>query len=368
MSTHATIEELRQLRRGGLPPDRTLALTRHLAACETCMALSAAEIDVDAAAHGLRERIEVRDFEHPDVENELTAYVDGTLEKSESDRIETHLETCPRCSVDAADLRAASQQVRRHGSRGLFWAAAAAALLAALLAIALLLLRRSPQPADPLPSASTHTQSPSAPAPAPRAPRPPPLANREWETLVATALETGRVEMPEELRQVRTSREELRGTTPVPATATFTPAGVIVESDRPAFLWPATPGATYVVKVFDPDYEPVASSGELDRAEWTPLRPLPRDVRLAWEVEVRTGTRRTTIPASPDPAALFRILPDSQRRELELARRNHPDHHLLLGILYARAGLQKEAAQELRRASADQPEARRVREWVEGWE
>lgn len=53
-------------------------------------------------------------------------------------------------------------------------------------------------------------------------------------------------------------------------------------------------------------------------------------------------------PRPPAPQARFRILDQAKANELAKARRAYPSSHLTLGLLYAQAGLLKEAEQELR--------------------
>jgi hypothetical protein len=62
--------------------------------------------------------------------------------------------------------------------------------------------------------------------------------------------------------------------------------------------------------------------------------------------------------------ATFAVLDAEARRELDAARRFAPDDHLLLGVLYARAGLQHKAAEELARGDSS---ARALAAGVRNW-
>ena len=53
-------------------------------------------------------------------------------------------------------------------------------------------------------------------------------------------------------------------------------------------------------------------------------------------------------PRPPAPQARFRVLDRAKADELARAKRAYPSSHLTLGLLYAEAGLLKEAEQELR--------------------
>jgi hypothetical protein len=55
-----------------------------------------------------------------------------------------------------------------------------------------------------------------------------------------------------------------------------------------------------------------------------------------------------TAPRPPAPQAKFRVLDQAKANELARARRTHASSHLTLGLLYADAGLLREAEQEFR--------------------
>ena len=55
-----------------------------------------------------------------------------------------------------------------------------------------------------------------------------------------------------------------------------------------------------------------------------------------------------TSPRPPAPQAKFRVLDQAKANELAQARRDHRSSHLTLGLLYADAGLLREAEQEFR--------------------
>ena len=55
-----------------------------------------------------------------------------------------------------------------------------------------------------------------------------------------------------------------------------------------------------------------------------------------------------TSPRPPAPQAKFRVLDQAKANELANARRAHSSSHLTLGLLYADAGLLREAEQEFR--------------------
>jgi hypothetical protein len=263
---------------------------------------------------------------HPDAAAQLPAYVDGTLDEHERDFVEVHLDTCARCREDVGDLQELRGSVsRRRSPAGRIAGAtpkqiAAGAAVVIVIAVGALLMRRTPE------------------------------VRRE-----AAVQRPHRIAAPEVIRELRPPREVLRAMrNTVPAMPH--PSGVVVESDRPELTWPAFEGEA-VVRVFA-DGREVAHSGPLHEPRWTPPDPLPRGTTLAWQVEVRRGESLEIIPAPPDPPALFRVLDARTAQKIAAARADH----LLAGILYARAGVQDRAIEELRLAHADDL-ARSVASW-----
>jgi hypothetical protein len=142
---------------------------------------------------------------------------------------------------------------------------------------------------------------------------------------------------------------------------------VVLVTDRPRFRWHAG-GARAVVSIFDGPRR-VARSGLLNVSEWTPDSPLPRGRTYQWQVELRNGTPHI-VPAPPDPPAAFRVMDEPSLQELSAALRERPDDHLLLAVLYARAGARSDAAKELaayRAAHANDAAARQLAESLQSW-
>jgi hypothetical protein len=266
---------------------------------------------------------------HPDAATQLAPYVDDQLDDDQRDFVIAHLDICARCREDVDDLLEVQLEMNRGAAarprpRRYAWlAVAAAAAVAVVIAASFALRERTPR-------ASKAAASPYA-------------------ALVAAAQRDGHLDPPPFIRELRPGAEVLRA----PAGAAHAmpqPAGVVVESDRPLFSWDAS--APGVVQVFENQRE-IARSPRLHATRWTPDRPLPRGVTLAWQVEVeRAGGDVEVIPAPPLPPALFRVIDAKSAADIEAARRRFPNDHLLAGILYARAGVQDRAMRELRAAHA----------------
>jgi hypothetical protein len=280
---------------------------------------------------------------HLDLDAEMVPYVEGVLGGAELEIVESHLEDCAICRGEVDDLRRVSPAVPRR--RWPLFAIAASVLIGFILVLVTSIDR--PPPPAPRPSPPTAAVSPPARA----------SVRPEWTALVDRALSEGRLPVPDSLAALRGGATVLRGDA-VPQVRAFAPDGVVVETTRPRFTWPAAPGATYTVFVFDGDQQ-VVDSGPLKRTEWVSDRPLARGRTYSWQVETAHGDTKSIAPAPA--AAKFRILGAQEHQELEAARAAHADDPLLLAVLAARAGLLEEARKELAKlASSPDPRVRRL--------
>jgi hypothetical protein len=230
------------------------------------------------------------------------------------------------------------------------WVAAAVAAAIAIAFLVTLVRWPTAPPGQRTPVVRKPAPPPPRRAPERVAPAPPAYARAEWAQLVAGVLAAGQLPFPSDLAILRGGLEPVRGEAPGPTT-TLVPAGIVIDETRPAFSWPPRAGATYVVSIFDGDRE-VAHSEPLTTRAWTPPRALPRGRTYTWQVEAKTAGGIEVLPAPPAPPARFRIVGAGEHAELEAARAAHPDDHLLLAALYARAGLEAEAKEQLRQVEA----------------
>jgi hypothetical protein len=278
---------------------------------------------------------------HPNVERELVDFVDGALDREGRELVEAHLESCSRCREDVDDLRDVREQLAREQRprrvRVPLYLVAAAMLVVVVALASLLLLRGS---TGTLPATPVVRRTP-------------------WNAAVADARRSGRIEAPPVIGELRPPPDVLRAPGVAPSEMPQ-PSGVVVESDRPTFTWAAAAGPS-VVRVFHDDRE-IARSPRLREPRWMPEEPLPRGITLTWQVEVTRGDRVDIIPSPPAPPALLRVLDAQTAATIAAARTRSPGDHLLLGVLYARAGVQDRAIEELRAAHADNLAAS-VRAW-----
>jgi anti-sigma factor RsiW len=361
MNDHLTDDDLLPFLRGDLPRARVTAVVRHLGACERCASAAEANGRVARSSAALARQME--EDEHPPVESLLTGFVDGTLGDAGREQVAVHLESCGRCREDVADLHAAALVLR--SPRRSAWPRATAAAAVVLIATALLVTRmRLPQGKAPSGRALT-TSTATSVRPAPQQPpvMPSPVVAPEWSAALAAALRGGSVVMPAALAELQVQADPQRA----PGTsrpARMEPSSAIVETDRPLLRWTPAAKASYEVTIFDGS-RVVADSGSLRQPQWRPERALLRGRLYHWQVRVRGRGVDTILPAPPAPPALFRVLDRATHEELVNARAATGGDPLLLGVLYARAGLRTEAEQELSRV--DTPDGRRLLNGVKAW-
>ena len=140
------------------------------------------------------------------------------------------------------------------------------------------------------------------------------------------------------------------------------PVGNVLLNDRPTFRWSALDGATgYVVEVYDDRFNLVATSPQLTARSWAAPQTLPRGKVYSWQVKALKDGQEIKSPRPPAPQAKFRVLDRAKADELARAKRAYPSSHLTLGLLYAEAGLLKEAEQELRLLQRANPDSELAR-------
>jgi hypothetical protein len=142
------------------------------------------------------------------------------------------------------------------------------------------------------------------------------------------------------------------------------PIGKVELTNRPTFRWAALPNATnYVVEIYNEQFNLITASPPLTATTWTMTKPLQRGALYTWQVKANKDGQEITSPRPPAPQARFRILSQAQANDLIQARRNAGTSHLMLGLLYAKAGLLDEAEvqfQALQMANPNSPIPRRL--------
>jgi len=358
--SHLSDSELAGYRKRTLAAAELLRVDEHLTSCADCRDRIFESGLLAAQARALRNQF----IEHLDYD-EIVACAEGTPEAS----VGAHVAECALCRAEVDDLRVFRMQlaqpqvepvrrepivmpVRRARWKKPVWLAAAAGLLV-VAGMAVWSLQRPA--AAPAPEIAQQPVQPREPALTP-----------EQQQAVQLAMASHKLERASVLNRLAAKRGVLLG---APAEAkTFeilAPVGTTTVNDRPVFQWQAMNGASsYVVAVFDENFNKVAESPAVTVPEWQPEEPLVRGVVFNWQVSARVGGRTVRAPVPPAPEARFELVSAETAGEIEKARRLHAGNHLLLAVLYARAGALDDAAKEAV-AISDAGLARDLRQSIE---
>lgn len=171
-----------------------------------------------------------------------------------------------------------------------------------------------------------------------------------YQSLVKKVLTNQRVEKSSQLNGLSRPSSALMGSDqPADQFSVMDPVGNVLMTNRPNFRWTPMEGAAgYVVEVYDSKFKLVVASPQVTRNSWVATQPLPWGNVYSWQVKAIKDGQEITSPGPPAPQAKFRILDRAKVNELANARRSYGSSHLVLGMLYAEAGLLKESEQELR--------------------
>jgi hypothetical protein len=319
-----------------------------------------AEPDEGAVTDLLRQLLEDENERHLSYA-QLERLVDRQSSPADEAVAESHLAECPSCRADVAHLRQIAAQVRGETRTTVVpfksrtqwkwipragWAAIAAA---ALVAAVVWWPSTSPiRLADGGHRIVIHANG----------------TVRGLESLapdaraaVESALRVGHLETPAEFNDPRDRAGTLLGGSSTPQEILLSPLGVVID-DRPVFEWRGDGTAgEYSVHVFDGRGDEVSQSWVLRERRWQPDTPLPRGQVFTWQVVAADSGRERVFPAPPAHEARFRVLETAAVQQLDLARRSSGASHLVMGVLYARAGLFGDARRELAALSADNPKA-----------
>ena len=337
MSDHLEAAQLEGYLARTLDPAALLAADDHIAHCSACRERAAASVP---PIRQLRRSFAARHLS----QESLSDYAEGRL----SDRgAQAHLRECAQCRAEAGDLRAFVREGKRRPATAsparLWWRLAAAAALCALAIAAVIVLRNRPH----TPNLAAIPGNAALPA--------------DLAAMRDTALKTGRLFVPPEIAALRGERESQLGTATESQPQLETPVGTGVLSPRPEFRWkPVADAQRYEVVLFDAQGNPAASSGALQSPSWTPPRDLAEGTYF-WELNVVVNGKRITAPRPPAPQARFLVITQAERLRLATLAARYPRDHVLLGILYARAGALDDARRELAAAAAGgQKDAQRL--------
>ncbi len=418
---HLTQKQVEDFSRNQLLASDLLAVSDHLGECDLCRRRVEADLNGDISFFALHEETFGEDGHstaHLTVD-QTAGYVDKNLNGEALQMVVDHLGNCEQCALAVEDLRAYRNEIapsldREYrpaeiaaGSRSswgerfvsLFRIRPVPAFGGAVVAVLLLVfvawvVWRMPK--DDHREEVVVVPSPSLePTPAPLASVPPEpvtpvttvaqlndgnavvsldqqgkLSGADnlpagYQDLLKKTLSGQRIEKSSQLQGLTRPPSALMGTNDQAAEfSVLEPGGNVLLSDRPTFRWSRMEGATgYVVEVYDDQFKLVSSSPQITTLSWTATTALPRGHVYSWQVKATRDGQETTSPRPPAPQAKFRVLDQAKANELTQAKRAYGSSHLALGLLYAEAGLLREAEAEfrlLRRANPDSEVAQRL--------
>ena len=186
-----------------------------------------------------------------------------------------------------------------------------------------------------------------------------------YEQTVKDALRTERLKLPASLQEVRSQSGTLMGG----GQAEFSvrsPVGIIIETDRPTFRWTAVDGgASYTVTIYDSKLSKVTESDTLPSTEWTPPSALARGRTYIWQVRATREGRQVVAPSPAAGRAKFKVLEQSRVDQIAQAKRSSYKSHLVMGLVYAEAGLLTEAENEFNSLLKENPDSSTARKLLQ---
>jgi anti-sigma factor RsiW len=376
-----------------------LTASDHLGECEACRRMIQSASNEDSAFFALHTQIFGEDAGKHLTPQQTAAYVDKDLAGESMQMVVDHLGTCEECSLAVEDLHAFRNELAPSLDReyrpaipqprdswrqkfvALFRISPVPAFGGAALAVLLLtmiawLVWRTPRTSEPevvvtptpisqrspLPqpeSAATETVSPTVVAQlndgagvlmldqegklSGAGDLPP-----SYQNLLKKTLSSQRIDRSAQLHGLSRPPSSLMGSGDQKKEfSVLEPAGSVLLSTQPTFRWSALEGAVgYVVEIYDEQFKLAASSPQVSNLSWTTT--LARGKVYSWQVKAIKEGQEITSPRPPAPQAKFRILDQAKANEIGKAKRAYASSHLTLALLYADAGLLKEAEQELR--------------------
>lgn len=417
MAEHLSGQAIELYRRRQIDAAERRRTDAHLAVCQDCLkrVLNAEHsvLAVDALTEAFLPSVGEEPFHLSD--SELTRHLTGSIAKADQTILESHLAICVPCkgriSVLAADhlSRAFDSEDQTPKWRFQPWrawglsvptqVAVAIAVVGFLLLGIVLWRQKSSFSAREESAGNTSRETPTASPPAdpskeatpkpgdgPDASTPSVLAtlrdnNREIrlsqdgklsgleefdesaKRMVKATLAGESLAKPKVLDDLSSPPIKLLGDPPGDTTFELIgPFGRVIAEDRPTFKWRVFSGAaSYVVSIFDENFNRLARSPVLSKTDWTAAAPLPRGRVYSWEVTATKDGKEITAPVAPALRAEFRILETEKVSALTKLKQQRPVSHLALGLMYAHLGLVPEAEGQFRQLAKENPDSATAR-------
>jgi hypothetical protein len=345
MVNHLSDSEIARYRQRLSPPEELLRTDEHLTQCTECRTRVIEEARLSVGTHLAYEQME--------------GYVDKTIGPLERQKILAHTRVCPVCAgelQDLEDLRAEIQAApaQAPAARGGRISVGRASIGSGIGPWrGLITLRRRPAVAVAAAAAivlAVAFLGWGMPDWHPDTPPPQDVLTADERSDVQEAVKTGDIRLAQPLGILRGADRALLGPADTQtASLRLDPVGEWIRQTTPLLQWSAPPLAMgYAVEIFDDHLTLIQRSPPLHEPRWQVDGALERGRVYLWQVTVTfTDGEVVSLPRPPAPEARFGVLGGEQVAELQRVERARPDAHLDLGILYARAGLLKDAEQEL---------------------
>jgi hypothetical protein len=354
MPNHLSKEQIAAYQRKLASPEELISADDHLAACAECKQLLAAEDWTSVLRQRDRTGSGLPAAQHLSYE-QLEGIVDQTLSAEELEQARSHLAGCNACAAELKDLQsfktelnAENEKSRKkiglekntHTRKDFRWFPLRIALAASVcLLIAVIGIKLLPphSPTSDMPLASQIPTINELPP--------------DEQNLLREAIEKNKIAYSPELVGLTSRQGTLLGPIEHARFDVLQPKGEVVLDSRPAFRWPPLPGAkSYSVAIFDTRLAQLQTSAQLgsDITTWRAPAPLEPGRIYQWQVKATMQDGSIVIvPAPPDPEAKFRILDPEKAGALDRFHNAHLNAHIMMGILYAQAGILEMAEKEL---------------------
>ena len=426
MTEHLTDQLVELYQRRQIDPAERQKSDAHLAVCQACLNRVLDPEHAVLVLHSLSEAFLPSLDEEPFhlSHAELKNYVGGAAAKADRIICESHIEICDQCKEELR-LLSTSPAAQKSQSKALpltarfawfrpAWKSftparvAVAIALLGLLALAVVQWRRQQSFVSTKDTAGNGSrETPTAAPPPATGATSKPAAGQDAsnESMVVSLKDNGReirldqegkltgleyldepaqkivkevlagerLAKPKALDELSSPRIKLLGDAPNGiALRLISPLGKIITEERPTLRWRELNGATsYVVSVFDQNFNLIAKSPPLSKPEWTLAAPLQRGRSYSWEVTALKEGKGITAPVAPAPRAQFKVLEADQLSALTRLKQQQPVSHLALGLMYARCGLVSDARAEFRqlvKANPDSEIATKLLRAVQAWQ
>ncbi|MBC8029781.1 MAG: hypothetical protein H7Z16_06700 [Pyrinomonadaceae bacterium] len=416
MAEHLTEQEIELYRRREANHGDRRVIAAHLAVCDECLKRVLDSEHSVVAFNALSEAFLPAVDEMPfHLSNaELVRYSASAVASADRIICESHLEICEQCSEELGLLRASHAPGKLISKRRAGWLQAwsltparvtVAIALLGFMVFAIVLWRQRSSVTPREESARTNSQGQVASSsPLPSSSNPATQTDNSHQSNLASLKDndreirldqggklTGLEEFDESAQQMARAAlagealakpDVLDNLSPPPIKLLgqpdadgfqlISPLSRVVTEQRPNLRWREFKGATsYVVSLFDNNFNRVAKSPPLSKPTWRLAVPLQRGQTYSWEVTAVKDGEEITAPVAPAPRAQFRVLEADKLNALTKLKGQRPASHLALGLTYARLGLIPEAESEFRQLLKENPDsalAKKLLRTVQSWQ